>query len=84
MDTWKPISHAAVNALARLAARRVVNAELRGQGVRVTLVKPATINAKATEYLANHPELYEQAHDIAVRFKMYEKDKRKHPPMLEK
>jgi NAD(P)-dependent dehydrogenase (short-subunit alcohol dehydrogenase family) len=81
MDTFRPISHAAVNALARLAARRAVNAELRGQGVRVTLVKPATINAKATEWLAQHPEAYEQAHDIAVRFKMYDKRRPKLPEL---
>ena len=80
MDTFKPISHAAVIALARLAARRAVVAELRGQGVRVTLIKPATINDRATAYLANHPELFEQAHDIAVRFKMYDKKRR---PFLE-
>ena len=73
MDTFKPVSPFAVSALARLAARRAVTAELRDQGVTVTFVKPAIINAKATEYLAKHPELYEQAFDKAQKFGMYEK-----------
>ena len=43
-------------------ARKRVEAELRDAGVRVTLVKPAEINERATKYLADHPELYEQAY----------------------
>jgi hypothetical protein len=81
-DTFKPISHFAVNALARLAARRAVTAELRDQGVRVTLVKPAIINAKANEYLAKHPELYERAFDTAQKLKMYERGRQR--PFLAK
>jgi hypothetical protein len=80
MDTFRPISHAAVNALARLAARRAVVAEMRGAGHRMTLIKPATINAKATEWLAQHPEAYERAHETAQKLKMY--DKRKRLPFL--
>jgi hypothetical protein len=77
MDTFKPISHFAVNALARLAARRAVVAELRDQGVRVTLIKAPTISAKANEYLAQHPELYAEAHDKAQRFGMQDRTKRR-------
>jgi len=47
--------------LARLAARKAVQEELRSEGVRVTLVKPSEIGAKAQVYLADHPELYQEA-----------------------
>jgi hypothetical protein len=40
--------------LARMAARRAVQEQLRADGVRVTLVKPAEISAKAQVYLADH------------------------------
>jgi len=77
MDTFRPISHFAVNALARLAARRAVCAQLREEGVHPTFVKPAIINAKANEYLAKHPELYERAHETAQKLGMYEKQRKR-------
>jgi hypothetical protein len=46
-DTVQPISASAVHVLARLAARKAVQEELRSQGVRVSLVKPADISVKA-------------------------------------
>ena len=61
LDTFQPISASAVHVLARMAARRAVQEELRAQGVRVSLVKPAEISAKAQVYLSQHPELYRQA-----------------------
>jgi hypothetical protein len=60
-----------------MAARRAVQEELRSQGVRVSLVKPAEISAKAQVYLADHPELYRQALERAQRLGMYEKPRRK-------
>jgi short-subunit dehydrogenase len=51
----------AIAILARLAAKRAVQEELRSQGVRVTLVKPADIAAQAKVYLEQHPELFQQA-----------------------
>jgi hypothetical protein len=51
----------AVALLARLAAKRAVQDQLRAQGVRVSLVPPAEIMRQAREYLANHPELYQLA-----------------------
>jgi hypothetical protein len=57
----------AVIQLARLAAKRAVKEEMRGQGVRMTLVRPAIIAEKAGEYLATHPELYQQALERAKR-----------------
>jgi deoxyribodipyrimidine photolyase-like uncharacterized protein len=47
----------AVMQLARLAAKRAVQDELRAQGVRVSLVPYAEIMRQAREYLASHPEL---------------------------
>jgi len=46
----------AVMMLARSAAAKVIKARLREQGVRLTLVKPADINALAYPYLAEHRE----------------------------
>ena len=77
LDTFQPISATAVHVLARLAARRAVQEELRAQGVRVTLVKPAEISAKAQVYLGQHPELYQQALERAKRLGLFEKRKRK-------
>ena len=47
-------------ALARYRARRIVESELRSQGVRLTYVPPRDIVAQAMEYLRNHPELLDQ------------------------
>ena len=64
-NSFEHISIGAVKVLARLAAKKAVQAELKAQGVRVTLVRPAEINAQATIYLANHPELYVAAQERA-------------------
>ena len=57
----------AVIQFARMAAKRAVKEEWRAQGIRLTLVRPAIIAEKAGEYLANHPELYQQALERAKR-----------------
>jgi hypothetical protein len=75
--TFKHISASAVHVLARMAARRAVQEELRAQGVRVSLVKPAEISAKAQVYLSQHPELYREALERAQRLGMFEKPKRR-------
>jgi hypothetical protein len=51
--------------------------QLRADGVRVSLVKPAEISARAQVYLSQHPELYREALERAQRLGMYEKPKRK-------
>jgi len=61
MDTFQPISASAVHVLARLAARKAVQEELRSQGVKPTQVKPAEIGAMAQAYLSQHPELWRTA-----------------------
>ena len=66
-DTFQPISASAVHVLARLAARKAVKEQLRADGVRPTLVKPAEISAKAQSYLSQHPELYREALERARR-----------------
>ena len=76
-DTFLPVSASAVHVLARMAARRAVQEELRSQGARVSLVKPAEISAKAQVYLAEHPELYREALERAQRLGMFEKPKRR-------
>ena len=77
LDTFQPISTSAVHVLARMAARRAVQEELRSQGVRVSLVKPAEINAKTNEYLRQHPELYREALVRAQLMRCFEKPKRR-------
>ena len=76
LGTFQPISASAVHILARLAARKAVQEQLRSQGVRVSLVKPADISAKAQVYLSQHPELYRAALERAQRLGMYEKPRR--------
>jgi hypothetical protein len=77
LDTFRPISASTVHVLARLAARKAVQEQLRADGVRVSLVKPAEISAKAQVYLADHPELYKEALERAQRLKLYERPKRR-------
>ena len=56
-----------------MAARRAVPEELRAQGVRVSLVKPAEISARANEYLSPHPELYRAALERAQHLPLFER-----------
>jgi hypothetical protein len=57
----------AVALLARLAAKRAVQDQLRAQGVRVSLFPHAELMRRASEYLANHSELYQLALERAQR-----------------
>jgi hypothetical protein len=75
-DEFQPISRSAIFILARLAAKKIVTEQLREASIRVSLVVPATITAKANQYLAAHPELYVEAMDRAKRLGMYEKPRR--------
>jgi hypothetical protein len=65
-----------------MAARRAVQEQLRADGVRVTLVPPREISAKAQVYLADHPELYREALERAQRMGMYEKRRRRLRPVM--
>jgi hypothetical protein len=67
---FKPIGAVAINVLARVAAKKAVQEQLKAQGLRVTLVKPAEIAAQAKAYLAQHPELYQQALERAKQMGM--------------
>jgi len=77
LDTFPPISASAVHVLARLAAKKAVQDELRSQGVRVSLVKPCEIAQRTNAYLALHPELFDEARERAQRLGMFEKPKRR-------
>jgi hypothetical protein len=77
LDTFQPISASAVHVLARMAAKKAVQDELRSQGVRVSLVKPAEISVRANEYLRQHPELYREALVRAQLMGCFEKPKRR-------
>jgi hypothetical protein len=69
-----PIGTPVVKMLARSAARRAVNEQLRAQGVRVSHVKYAEIVSRASAYLADHPALYTEALERAQRLGMIEHD----------
>jgi hypothetical protein len=66
-NSFSPIGISAVKTLARLAAKRAVQANLRDQGIRLTTYPYAEVMRLAAEYLANHPELYVAAHERAKR-----------------
>ena len=57
----------AINYCARSIAKNAVKEQLRAQGVRVTLVKPAEIAERARVYLDQHPETFTLALERAVR-----------------
>src|SRR5262249_26258114 len=59
--TFKHISVHMVHILARLAAKRLVQEQLRAEGVRLSLVKPREVNERATTYLHDHPEVWTEA-----------------------
>jgi hypothetical protein len=81
-STFQPVSASAVHVLARMAARRAVQEQLRADGVRVSLVKPAEISAKAQVYLADHPELYREALERAQRLGLFSKPNRRLSPIM--
>ena len=59
--TFKHISVHMVHILARLQAKRLVQEQLKADGVRLTLVPPREIAEKATAYLHDHPEVWREA-----------------------
>jgi hypothetical protein len=56
-EPFQHISGAAVRVLARLAAKKQLTEQLRAQGVRQPLPRQSAVS----DYLAEHPQLYEQA-----------------------
>ena len=71
---FKLVGAVAVKVLARIAARNVVKAQLRGQGLRVSRISHAEIMSRASAYLADHPELYREALERAQREGMIDHD----------
>jgi hypothetical protein len=71
-NQFKLVGAVAVKVLARSAARRVVQEQLRAQGVRVSHVRYAEIMSRANAYLSDHPELYREALERAQREGMIE------------
>jgi protein involved in temperature-dependent protein secretion len=64
---FKHISVHVIHILARMMAKKLVQEQLRDQGLRVTLVPPRVINERATTYLAQHPEVWREAITMAHR-----------------
>ena len=63
---------ARINIAARAIAKKCVEQELREQGVRVTLVRPAIIAEKARAYITSHPEIWAQALERAWKMEEIE------------
>ena len=59
--TFQHISGAAVKVLARVAAKKAVKAEIWASGNRPAQMPAGELLDLTRAYLANHPELYEQA-----------------------
>jgi len=57
-NSLSTIGITAVKVLARLAAKRAVQQQLRDQGIRITAYPYAELVRQAHEYLSAHPELY--------------------------
>jgi hypothetical protein len=62
-----PEDRGMILSFARHLAKNAVKEQLRGEGVRMTLVPPSEITAKAQEYLAQHPELYREAARVVTQ-----------------
>jgi hypothetical protein len=77
-NSFSHIGNHAINVLARLAAKKHVQEELRAQGVRVTLVKPAVIAEQAKAYLDANPHLYREAYSRALQLGLI----KQHPPLV--
>ena len=92
--SFKLVGTHAINVLARLAAKKAVQEELRAQGARVSLVPTREIAELAVDYLASHPEVWKlalaRAHQIdeaegekKARQKLRREQRRKiRPPMI--
>ena len=74
--SFKPVGAVAITVLARIAAKKAVQEQLKAQGVRVTLVKPAEIAAQAKAYLDANPHLYEEALQRAWKLGLIEQAER--------
>jgi hypothetical protein len=69
-----------IHILARLQAKRLVQEQLRAEGIRLSLVSPREVQERATAYLAQHPEVWKEAIQRAHRLDEAEgqrKEKRK-------
>ena len=81
-EPFRQISIHAVRLLARLAAKRAIEAELREEGRHATLVRPAEINERARAYLDQHPELLKVAEERARLLKLFERQPKRPRPKL--
>jgi hypothetical protein len=64
---FQPLSRHVITLIARMAAQRAIQEQLRDQGVRVSLVPMRQIREQADIYLSQHPELFDFARERAQR-----------------
>jgi hypothetical protein len=70
--SFKLVGTHAIHVLARLAAKTAVKEQMRGEGIRMTLVPPRVITEKANAYLEQHPELFREALERAKQMGLIE------------
>jgi hypothetical protein len=59
--------NAAINIAAQALSKQAIKEEIKARGERLTLVKPAEINARAKVYLEEHPGLWFSAWESVRR-----------------
>ena len=80
MVTPTPEDYRLIVVVARRFARSEVEAQLRAEGLRLMLIPHRDIIAKASEYLAQHPEFYRQAAQTVAQHPEWLPKRRKRRP----
>jgi hypothetical protein len=82
-EAFQHISIHAVRVLARVAAKRAIEAELKAKGVRTSLVRPAELKALADIYFSQHQEeLVELGKERARLMGLFEKQSKGSKPRM--
>jgi hypothetical protein len=80
-SSFEHVSVHAVKVLARMAAKRAVEAELKAKGVRTSLVRPAELKALADVYFSQHQEeLVELGKERAKLMGLFERQPKRPRP----
>ena len=72
----------AIRVLAKLAAKKAVEAEIKAQGRRVHSVPNREIREQADLFLDQHPELYDEAKHRARLMGLFEKQPKRPRPKI--
>jgi hypothetical protein len=81
-SSFEHVSRHAIAVLARIAARKAIEAELKDRGVRTYLIRPAELADRARVYLDQHPELFKVAEERARLLGLFEKQPKRPRPRI--